>query len=260
MPARRWSAPAAIATATARSRGTWQTAGTRLLLLSIFAGSATPTYAQVAVEAALQTDYRVRGYSVSDGEPAASLSVSYDDVSGAYLGGAVIGTVRHGEPALLGVQGSAGYAIRLSPTLSIDGGIAKTQYFQGYGTSRDYDYTELYVGMALPSVSARLSYSPDYYRNEAQTLYAEADGGFEPAPLWFISAHTGLLTYLDTPPAYLPKRIYDWRVGASRQFGPYGLHLDLSGRIQGRARYWRPGGVGSGRDPTNLVLTVTRTF
>ena len=113
--------------------------------------------AQVAVEAVLQTDYRVRGYSVSDEKPAASLSLSYDDPSGAYVGGLVLATVRDGEPALLGLQGSGGYAVRIGPTLSLDAGVSKTQYFSGYGTTRDFDYTELYLGVALPVVSARLS-------------------------------------------------------------------------------------------------------
>ena len=49
------------------------------------AGFAVPASAQVAVEAALQTDHRIRGYSVSDEEPSASVSFSYDDPSGAYV-------------------------------------------------------------------------------------------------------------------------------------------------------------------------------
>lgn len=241
-------------------------AGIRLARLSIFAGGAAaaglaaPAGAQVAVEAALQTDYRVRGYSVSDGEPAASLSLSYDDPSGVYLGGAVIGTLSDGEPELLGVQGNVGYAVRLGPDLSVDAGVAKTQYFYGYGTSRNYDYTEVYLGLALPLVAARLSYSPDYYRNGTETLYAELDGGIEPAPGWFLSAHAGVLSYLDTPPAYLPERTYDWRIGATRQLGRWGVHLDLSGRIQGRARYAIPGGAGWGRDPAAVVFSLTRAF
>lgn len=266
MPARRSSGSLGIAIVPARSREILRAAGNRSFRFSIVAGGvatagfAAPAAAQIAVEAALQTDYRVRGYSVSDGEPVASVSVSYDDVSGAYLGVSVIGTLRDGEPALLGLQGSAGYAMRLSPRLSIDGGVAKTQYFYGYGTSQNYDYTEVYLGLALPNAAARLSYSPDYYRNGAQTLYAEVDGGFEPAPDWFVRAHAGVLTYLDTPPAYVPKRSHDLRIGASRQFGQYGVHIDLSGRIQGRARYARPGGAGSGIDPVDLVLTLTRAF
>ena len=59
---------------------------------------AMPVAAQVAIEAAVQTDYRVRGYSVSDGEPTASVSVSYDDPAGFYLGGLAIGRIRDGDP------------------------------------------------------------------------------------------------------------------------------------------------------------------
>lgn len=224
------------------------------------AGFAVPASAQVAVEAALQTDHRIRGYSVSDEEPSASVSFSYDDPSGAYVGASLIGTIYEGEPVLLGIQGSAGYATRIGPMLSLDAGVSKTQYFYGYGTSRDYDYTEVYVGLALPLVSARLSYSPDYYRNDVETLYAEIETGISPAPDWFLSAHGGVLTYLGDPPVYLPDQTFDWRLGATRQFGPWGVHLDLSGRILGRAKYAFPNGVGTGNDDRALVLSLTRAF
>jgi len=241
-------------------------AGTRLIRFSSVAGGlaaaglAAPAFAQVAIEAALQTDYRVRGYSVTDGDPAASLSLSYDDPSGLYLGGSVIGTVRDGEPYFAGVQGSIGYAVRLTPNLSFDVGASKTQYFTGYGSTQDYDYSEVYVGLALPNVSARLSYSPDYFFNHTQTLYGEIDAGFEPATDWFLSAHAGMLTHLDTPPVFVAEQTFDWRIGASRQFGPYGVHLDLSGRIEGQARYILPNRYGAGRDPATVVLSLTRVF
>jgi uncharacterized protein (TIGR02001 family) len=214
----------------------------------------------VAVEAALQTDYRVRGYSISDEEPSASLSLSYDDRSGAYVGGSVIGSIYHGEPAVLGVQASAGYATRIAPTLSLDVGVSKTQYFNAYGTRWNYGYTEVYAGLALPPLSARLSYSPDYYRNDMDTLYAEVAGGFEPAPDWLLSAHAGLLSHLGDPPAYLPDQVVDWRIGGSRQFGPWGVHLDVSGRIQGQARYLLPAGRGPERNDEAVVLSLTRAF
>jgi hypothetical protein len=54
---------------------------------------ATPAAAQVAIEAVIQTDYRVRGYSVSDSKPAAAVSLNYDHPSGIYLGAAAAGTV-----------------------------------------------------------------------------------------------------------------------------------------------------------------------
>lgn len=224
------------------------------------AGLAVPASAQVAIEAALQSDYRVRGYSVNDEEPSASLSLSYDDPSGAYVGASLIGSIYEGDPVLFGIQGSAGYAARIGSALSLDAGVSRTQYFYGYGTSRNYDYTEIYVGLALPVVSARLSYSPDYYRNDKETLYAEVETGISPASDWFLSAHAGVLAYLGDPPAFLPDQSFDWRLGATRQFGPWGIHLDLSGRIQAQARYVLPNGVGSGEDDTALVLSLTRAF
>jgi uncharacterized protein (TIGR02001 family) len=224
------------------------------------AGVAVPASAQVAVEAALQTDYRVRGYSVSDEEPSASVSLSYDDPSGAYVGASLVGTTYEGDPVLLGIQGSAGYATRIGPMLSLDAGVSKTQYFYGYGTTRNYDYTEVYLGLALPMVSARLSYSPDYYRHDKETLYAEVETGISPATDWFLSAHAGMLTYLGDPPVYRPDQTFDWRLGATRQFGPWGLHLDVSGRMLGRAKYAFPNGVGTGKNHEALVLSLTRAF
>ena len=70
----------------------------------------------------------------------------------------------------------------------------------------------------------------------------------------------GSLADLDMPPAYVAKRRYDWRLGVSRQFGRFGVHLDVSGRIEGRARYWIPYGPGSGRDRTAVVASLTRAF
>ena len=209
----------------------------------------------------MQTDYRIRGYSISDGQPSASLSVSYDDPSGVYLGGSAVATIRDGDPELLGIQANLGYAMRLSPTVSIDGGVSRTQYFYGYGTSRNFDYTEIYLGLALPIVAARLSYSPDYYRDGTSTLYAELDGGFEPAPDWFLSAHVGALTYLDTPPVFLPRTRYDWRLGASRQLGRFAVHVDVSGRILGEPNGYFPYALSRfTEDRTTVVLSLTRAF
>src|SRR6478609_1275319 len=88
MPAPRSSASAATAIARARSLVRFSPIAGSL----VAAGLAVPATAQVAVEAALQTDYRVRGYSINDEKPAASLSVSYDDPSGTYVGGSLIGS------------------------------------------------------------------------------------------------------------------------------------------------------------------------
>jgi uncharacterized protein (TIGR02001 family) len=208
--------------------------------------------AQVAVEGAVLSDYRVRGYSISDGEPAASLSLSYDHPSGVYVGATAIGSFRDGEPELAGFQANAGYALRLSPQVSLDAGVSRSVYYYAYG-SRNLGYTELYFGVSAPHVSARVNYSPDYYRAGTSTLYAAVDGGIEPATNWVLSAHAGIFSYVGWHPPYLPRERYDWRIGAARKFGATSLRLDLSGRVQGSP-------ARQATDATALVLSLTHGF
>jgi uncharacterized protein (TIGR02001 family) len=217
------------------------------------AGFPAPAGAQVALEAAVQSDYRLRGYSASNGHAVASVSIGYDDPSGLYAGGVVSGMIAGGDPHILLLEGHAGYALRLSPDVSLDLGGSHSQYYFGYGTSRNYQYSEAYVGVALPHVSARVSFSPNYYFADTPMLYTELNGGMEPAPNWFLSAHAGALVYLKGGSYGLPDERFDWRVGASRQFGPYGVHLELSGRIQGEDSPYA-------HDKAALTATLTRAF
>ena len=226
---------------------------TRLLSLGALAAAfqAAPAAAQVAVEVALQSDYRLRGFSVSGERPVAAHSIAYDDPSGVYLGGTAFGVVRNGEPGILSVNANIGYATRISPGLSLDGGVSRFEYFSAYGAAQDFHYTEVYVGLATRALAARVRYSPDYYRPDTETLYAEVDGGVEVAPNWLINGHVGTIYYLDPRPGGLPRRRYDWRLGATRQIGRFGVHVDVSGRIAKRDR---------GDDKTAVVLSLTRAF
>lgn len=231
----------------------WRTLGRGCLAATAIAAAASSTSAsaQVAVEGALFSDYRVRGYSMSDGHPAASLSLSFDDPSGFYVGGVAVGTF-HDEPEIAGFQADLGYALRLNPQVTLDAGASRSDYYYAYG-GRRLRYTDLYLGVAIPHLSARVSYSPDYYRAGTSTLYAEIEGGIEPAAHWSLSAHAGVFTYFGTRPDFLPSERYDWRIGASRRFGATALHLDMSGRVQA-------GAARQGTDATALVLSLTHGF
>jgi uncharacterized protein (TIGR02001 family) len=226
-----------------------------------FAGLASPAAAQVAAEIGLQSDYRHRGFSLTDGNPVGTASVTYDDPSGVYAGGSVVGTLHDGEPELVSLQGNLGYAARLSPEVSIDGGIARTE-FGSYVFGSDVHYTEFYLGLATRNVTARVRYSPDYYRSNWETLYVEIDGGAEVAPDWVVSVHAGQLTYLGHVSPYLARTSYDWRLGGSRQLGPWGLHLEVLGRVARRP----PALVVTGDDnplhatDTAILFGVTRAF
>lgn len=221
--------------------------------MALIASVPSSSAAQVAIEAALQSDYRQRGFSVSDGKPVASVSAVYDHSSGSYIGALAAGMIDDGDPELLLLEGNVGYAVKITPTLSLDGGISHSSYYSWSGTSRNYQYTEIYVGLASPNVGARLSYSPNYYFPDTPTLYAEVNGGVDVVANWSLSAHAGALFYFKEPPFYEADKRYDWRLGVSRRFGLLGVHGELSGRIKDEASM-------SDSDKTAVALVLTRAF
>jgi len=177
----------------------------------------------------LQSDYRIRGYSMSHGQPAALLNLSYDHDSGVYLNGvAIVGRDREDSPAVTGVVENIGYARRLSSRTSADVGVVHSEYFQRYGTTGTGRYTEAYVGLTSAHLSSRLSYSPDYFRHGISTLYGEVNGGWETVAGIRLDAHIGYLDCLEAPRRHRCTSQYDWRLGLSRQFGPLDLSASLS--------------------------------
>jgi uncharacterized protein (TIGR02001 family) len=225
---------------------------------------AAPAAAQVIGSLGLQNTYRLRGYSVSGGHPVATLDLYYDHPSGLYLNLSGLGTFDHdATPEALGYIANIGYARRIDPALTIDGGIVRTQFsHHAAGINSGAHYTDLYVGVAALGLSTRLHYSPDYYRRNVSTLYGEIDGAVSPAEKWQLTGHVGVLGYLDYPvgyPGYRASRSvrYDWRAGVSRQLGSFALHADLSGGgPRGEAAYSRP----MARQGTALTIGVNWLF
>lgn len=189
----------------------------------------TPAAAQVAGSIALDSDYRLRGYSLTDDGPAVSAQVTYDDPSGLYLSLSGLTELRN-DGRFLGGIGNIGYAKRLNPHLTLEAGVLRSQIRAAVPDALGFKYTEIYAGAYLGIVSGRIYYSPDWRQGHQSTLYGEIEAGFEPLPKWRLSGHVGLLTHLD-------RSIYnragetqgDWRLSIARQLGSFELHAALSG-------------------------------
>jgi uncharacterized protein (TIGR02001 family) len=205
--------------------------------------------AQVTAEIELQSDYRTRGYSLSDERAVATVNLGYDDLSGVYLGGALSGLWSHGQPRLLAARGYVGYAARLNRSVSADAGVIQTHYGASSMFGRAIDYTEFYAGVSSAGVSSHVFYSPDYYGTGQATIYAQIEGGVELDPALSLSGHLGHLEYLEQPPYYPYPSRQDWRLTAVRRVGRTSLSLALSGRIE----------RGDNQD-TALVAGVSRSF
>ncbi|MHB8533953.1 MAG: TorF family putative porin [Sulfuricaulis sp.] len=146
--------------------------------------------AQVSGSLSLVSDYRFRGESLSDEQPAAQLSVAYDHPRGWYAGafGSTIQLANQSSRNLQ-VLAYAGYARRAASGLSWEMG-ADYSAFSGAGA---YDYAEVYSGIASDNVSARIYYAPDYFGQSSGTSYAELNGTrrFQNRLRWL--GHVGIL-------------------------------------------------------------------
>jgi uncharacterized protein (TIGR02001 family) len=203
----------------------------RGLLAGMILLAGAPATAQLNLGASLTSDYRLRGYSLSHGRPAASARIGYDDASGLFADGtAIVFLAPDDSLKWMGGIVALGYARRLRGGLSVDAGVLRAQFSPQSSLGRAGGYTELFAGLSGRTLAARLSYSPDYYRPGVATLYGRVEATVRPAPRWRLSGHVGALTRLSGTPAFpIARTQYDWRAGATHILGPLELDASLSG-------------------------------
>lgn len=220
-------------------------------------GIAAPASAQLGGSLAFQTNDYFRGYSLSEGRPVATLSLSYDDASGFYAAGAVTGVAtRHSGAKLLGFQENIGFASRIGTGPTFDAGLTNANYTDYFSGGYKADYREVYVGLITRNLSTHLHYSPHYFRGGVSTLYADVDGVVRPLPRVQLTGHVGVLTRTSGP--HMPgeaRTHYDWRLGVGTPLGPIDMRLA-----------WTDGGpepdyyAGEAHRRGTVVLTATYAF
>lgn len=210
----------------------------RAVITLLIAASAAPAPAQVAGSLAIESDYRSRGYSHSDGRPTAIGQLSYDDPSGFYLDALAAAAWKGGDPKLVAITGSGGYARRLAGGFSADAGVLRSEYPDQRGSYGANHYTEFYLGLLGHNLASHVYFSPDYLAHGVRTLYAEMEATIALAAKLRLNAHAGRLTYLGKAGSQVQHRDqYDWRLTVSRRFSVFDLHASLSGGGPGKDYY-----------------------
>lgn len=197
-------------------------------------------HAQVSTSAAFVSDYRYRGVSLSDGQPAAQLSLAYDaPVQGWYAGG-MASNVRLAREN--GVQGLAyaGISRRFSPEFSWELGAEYTQY----SGPHHYQYPEIYAGLSYRQISARIYYTNDYFSIGVPVLYAELNGSHNFTDHWYAFGHMGLLRRNGYPTHNLRT---DYRVGVGVSLSRCDVQLAWTS-VRGAEYAHYPVAWGAGRD------------
>jgi uncharacterized protein (TIGR02001 family) len=188
---------------------------------------ALPAEAQVAGRATLATDYRLRGISLTDRQPALTLGLAYDHTSGLYAGGSVVGQVSGEDDArVVGHTAQVGFARRLASGPTWDVGVNHVDMSLRLDRTYSIDYTEAYVGLAQGAFSARAHLAPDFPRRGLSTAYLDLGGAWRPADAWRVSTHLGVLSRLGALRPQDGRRTrYDLSLAVAREFRDGEVHL-----------------------------------
>lgn len=211
--------------------------------------------AQISGSVSLVSNYRFRGVSLSENKPAAQLGVTYDDALGWYAG-AFGSTVEFANPAGRGVQAVpfAGYVWRTPAGTNWEIG---ADYSAFTGIARNYDYPEVYAGVAAGNVSARLYYSSRYFGHDSAAVYGEVNAAEPLLDRVRLLAHAGVIRINNAAVYYAqPARVFDARIGIAVDFDPFSVQLSWVGISSANAGY----GVTQARSRNGPVLTLLWPF
>lgn len=198
---------------------------TALILGLGLLGHASGAFAQAAVSAALQTDYRYRGRSLSERQPTLSVAIAYDHSSGLYAGASAIAErTEHRGVEMLGHIEYVGYAVRRGAGPGWDVGIVNTKVTAFEPVKRSAEFQEVYAGVTTDHFSFRTYYADDYYELGFHSLYVDAGATIRPAPNWRLFGHAGALVPVGAQTNGRRTR-YDYTLGAATTAGSNELSL-----------------------------------
>ena len=172
--------------------------------------------AQLSASATAVTDYRFRGISRSDGQPALQGSVAFDHPVG-FFAGLFASTVDLEAAPNVRVEAfvQAGYARRLDADLSWELGAG---YYSYHGGTSALNYAEGFVGVTWRTLNARVSYAPDYYNSGARATYVEVNASRALSERIALFAHAGVTYFAGS---FTPGR------SRSRVEARFGVSVDL---------------------------------
>ena len=183
--------------------------------------------AQASASIALASEYSVRGVSLSQGRPAAQLSLAYDTPQGWFAGAFAAPRLALGERSdVTQLVAYGGFARRLPSGLSWEAGASNTSFLR----AAEYDYRAVWAGVASDRLSARLSLAPAYYGYGGRVVYAELNGFYPATERIKLIGHVGALHGLHGPLANGPTRI-DLRLALGIDVGDCNVQLAWLGAV-----------------------------
>ena len=209
--------------------------------------------AQFSASISAVSDYRYRGVSLTDGEPALQLGAVYDTQPGVYVGG-FASNVQVANQGMRNLQaiGFAGYAYRIDPALSVEIGVD----YATFTHATLYDYGEIYVGATWERASARAFYSSRYYGFASGAGYVEINASTPAFDRVSFYAHGGYLQWSHKPVYGAKRSLFDGRVGVNVDLDVVSLQASWVATDEANVAY----PIVATRIRNGLVVSVTHAF
>jgi uncharacterized protein (TIGR02001 family) len=185
--------------------------------------------AQFGASVAADSDYRVRGVTLTDGGPTLRATLNYDAPGGWYIGAMATRVELAPGDRYEQVMPYAGIVVPFGEQRRVEFG-ATISHFTG---DAGYDYAEAYAGLLADRWSARLYCSPNYFGRHLATAYAELNGHAVLAPHVRLFAHVGVLSPLGRAAGDANKARFDLRVGTGLSVGDLDLQIAWVAATQG---------------------------
>ena len=162
-----------------------------VLTVASVAGFANEAQADISANVALVNDYRFRGISQSNRNPALQGGFDYAFENGFYLGtwGSSVDFDSTGDfNGSLELDIYGGWGTDIGENSSIDIGYIYYAY-PGDDSGLDGDYQEIYVNYGWRGLSLGVAYSDDYYGSSSDFWYLQANYDWSFAENWALSLH-----------------------------------------------------------------------
>ena len=187
----------------------------KLIAVLLLGCTGASAYAEIAGNVAITSDYRFRGISQTDRDPALQGGFDWAHDSGFYLG-TWASNVDFGE--VDGVPfGSmewdfyGGFARDINENLSFDVGYMY-YYYPSDNQSVDLDYQEIYGSFGFYGATVGIVYSDDYFQSTQEFFYFYGDYSL---PLGENVSLDGHLGYNDVELAFGTDGYLDWSIGVT---------------------------------------------
>ena len=208
----------------------------KILTAAALATVSLPSVAEISGNVALTTDYRFRGISQTDRDPAVQGGFDWSHDSGFYLG-------TWGSNVDFGVSGVnleldyyGGYAGNITDNVGFDVGVIYYDYPGGDLGGTDPEFLEVYAGISGDvgpvGLSGTVSWSDDYFGESGTAFYYDLGASYGLPYDISLSAHFGYQTIDDgsvNDAGFFSSdedSYKDWSIGVSKSF--MGVDFDLS--------------------------------